>query len=99
MWSINGKSYIGYKQGNNYINLCGGRVSFGYISTVEKNNFIFHKGIIWKPTIIFQSIIDNHHFWGDINTVELHILIILVQVGRNLNKTFINIMIWIIFPF
>ena len=40
MWSINGKSYIGYKQGNNYINWRGGHVSFGYISTVEENIYI-----------------------------------------------------------
>ena len=63
-----------------------------------KNNFIFHKGIIKKSTIIFQSIIDTHHFGGDVYTVELQISILVVWVVENSTKRVINRMIWIITP-
>ena len=49
--------------------------------------------MIRKPAIIFQYIIDTHHFERDINTVEPQILILLLWVGVNLNKNVINRMI------
>ena len=64
-----------------------------------KNNFIFQNVIIWKPTITCLSIIDTHHFGGDIHTVEIQILIISGWLGRNWTKMFINMMILIILPF
>ena len=51
---------------------------------------IFHNGIIQKPAIIFQSILNTHKCLGEIHTVELQILILLVWVGGNLTKRFIN---------
>ena len=63
------------------------------IFLLVKNNFIFHKGIIKKSTIIFQSIIDTHHFGGDVHTVELQISILLVWVVENSTKRVINRMI------
>ena len=63
------------------------------IFPLMKNNFIFRKGIIRKLAIIFQSIIDTHHFGGDIHTVELQISILLVWMGKNSTKRVINRMI------
>ena len=42
---------------------------------------------------MFQSIIDTHDFGGDIHSVELQILILLVWVGRNGTKIFIIMII------
>ena len=48
---------------------------------------------------MFQSIIGTHDFGGDIHSVELQILILLVWVGRNGTKIFINMIILIILTF